>query len=250
MLLPFSKRLRLYIRSSSTWIKFQLLLLIQVVGAVRVFTSTASSAASNSSYSESASSSSGSFYLSLFLGRLRYFLIKNLLILLFVFVVLVVFILSFLQRLFRLSCLVDFMNFRHLFFDSAELEITRFSLVTLRYQPPLDSIRRIYVLYLLAISTTYHYSGHNHHYLTFNPLASILPTKQTKKQATLISIRPVLSQTLKNTKIYPDIRTYTTQNISHIIFLRSSFQFFLHLYALSNSIFNCCPVHEKLKFQL
>ena len=63
-----------------------------------------------------------------------------------------------------------------------ELAITWFSLAALRYQPPLNSSSRSYVVYGLTISRTYHYSGHNCSYLTLNRLDRLLPTKQRKKK--------------------------------------------------------------------
>ena len=63
-----------------------------------------------------------------------------------------------------------------------ELEITRLSLVTISYQPPLNTSSRIYVVYGFRISTTYHYYGHNSSYLTLNRLDRLLPTKQTKNK--------------------------------------------------------------------
>ena len=63
-----------------------------------------------------------------------------------------------------------------------EPEITRFSLVALSYQPPLNPSIRSYVIYLLTFSITYHYYVHNSSNLTINRLDWILPTKQTKNR--------------------------------------------------------------------
>ena len=61
-----------------------------------------------------------------------------------------------------------------------ELETAWFSLVALSYQPPLNTRRRSYVVYVLTISTTYEYYGHNCSYLTTNYIDRLLPTKQKK----------------------------------------------------------------------
>ena len=55
-------------------------------------------------------------------------------------------------------------------------------MVPLSYQLTLNLSRRIFVVYKLTISTTYHYCSHNNSCLTLYCLDRILPTKQTKNK--------------------------------------------------------------------
>ena len=59
------------------------------------------------------------------------------------------------------------------FYDTittVELILIWFSLVASSYQLTFNPIRRSYVVYELTISTTYHYSSHNHRYfITLSP---------------------------------------------------------------------------------
>ena len=101
MLIHFSKRRCLLIRSSSMGINFHLLPLSLVTAAVEFSPATSSAAAVNYSSSAPTSSSSGHFSFSCFPDQSRSFLSKDILLLLFIFFV-------FLSRWFRLFSHVDF----------------------------------------------------------------------------------------------------------------------------------------------
>ena len=72
-----------------------------------------------------------------------------------------------------------------------ELEIARFALVALRYQPHLNPRSRSYSVYGLTISTNYHYSIHNSRYSTLNCLDRLHNTKQTKSDLYFHNVRIV-----------------------------------------------------------
>ena len=185
MLIHFSKRRCLLIRSSSMGINFHLLPLSLVTAAVEFSPATSSAAAVNYSSSAPTSSSSGHFSFSCFPDQSRSFLSKDILLLLFIFFV-------FLSRWFRLFSHVDFVfivssissfsSHQIFIFFCVELSITRFSLVVLSYQLPLNPISISCVVYGLTIIMTYHYLSQNCIYLTLNRLDGLLHTKQTKNK--------------------------------------------------------------------
>ena len=73
---------------------------------------------------------------------------------------------------------MDFVNCRDLFFVGVEFEITLLPLVSLSYQPTLDTNSRSHIVYGFTIRKTYHYPGYNSSYLTLNRLDRIIPTKK------------------------------------------------------------------------
>ena len=78
-------------------------------------------------------------------------------------------------------------------------------------------------------------SGYNCSYFTTYHLDRILPTKKTKNKWPWYPSGPY-RPTFWFYNIFPGIQTDTTQNIWHIIFLSSSFPFYLNFSALSNTL--------------
>ena len=116
-----------------------------------------------------------------------------------------------------------------------ELETTRFSLVPLSYQPPLNTDGRRYVVYGSSISTTYHYYCHNNSYLTINRLDWLLPTKQTKNKWPWFKSGPYRPRLFD---LLPFFLTYRQllRRIFHMDFSNLFFQFFLHFSELSKKL--------------
>ena len=120
-------------------------------------------------------------------------------------------------------------------FVCVELAIKCFSFVYLSYQPPLNTSSISQDVYGLTISTTYHYSGHNRSYLTLNCLDWLLPTKITKNKQPWFPSGPYRPKNFNPLIFFLTYGQSLRRIISHRIFLRSSFQFSLHLSVLYNS---------------